>query len=128
LAPLEAAGLLRPLDEAPPIRSHPKVVSLNSTLASGILLAHGGDAYRTQGDLLDFFATVQKWYGDTAAFAGDPEARAAPVDYDEYRQSLAGFVEIPVPVVAERADYDRQASQATHFINFNVFAGRPWRA
>jgi hypothetical protein len=123
LGALEAAGLLRPLDEAPPIRSHPKVVSLNSTLASGILLAHGGDAYRTQGDLLGFFATVQKWYGDTAAFAGDPEATAAPVDYDEYRQSLAGFVEIPVPVTAERADYDRQASQATHFINFNVFAG-----
>ncbi|MBO3704008.1 MAG: hypothetical protein J5W83_15990, partial [Candidatus Accumulibacter sp.] len=123
LGALEAGGLLRPVDEAPPIRSHPKVVSLNSTLASGILLARGGDAYRTQGDLLGFFATVQKWYGDSAAFAGDPQATTAPVDYREVRQSLAGFVEIPVPVSAERADYDRQAAQKTHFINFNVFAG-----
>ncbi|HET6719725.1 MAG TPA: CARDB domain-containing protein, partial [Rhodocyclaceae bacterium] len=45
LGALEVAGLLRPLDEAPPIRNHPEVLSLNATLATGILLAKGGEIY-----------------------------------------------------------------------------------
>ena len=39
------AGLLRSLDEAPPIRDNPEVVSLNATLGTGILLGRGGDNY-----------------------------------------------------------------------------------
>ena len=75
LAALETAGLLRPAAEAPPIRLDTKVLSLNATLATGILLAKAGDAYRTQADLLGFFAKVQQWYGDTARWAGDPKRR-----------------------------------------------------
>ena len=46
-------------------------MSLNATLATGILLGKAGDSYRTQADLLGFFTKVQQWYGDTARYAGD---------------------------------------------------------
>ncbi|MER2625129.1 MAG: putative Ig domain-containing protein, partial [Accumulibacter sp.] len=123
LAALEAAGLLRPLDEAPPIRDHPQVLSLNATLATGILLGKGGDSYRTEADLLGFFSKVQTWYGDTAGYAGDTHAAQAPVDYLEVRQIPEGSVEIPVPTLADAARFDFGASHATHFIDFNIFVG-----
>ncbi|QNM98964.1 PPC domain-containing protein [Chitinimonas koreensis] len=124
LAALEAAGMLRPLDEAPPIRDSAKVVSLNATLASGILLSRGGESYRTQASLLGFFEQVQKWYGDSARYAGDPNAIRTPTEYYEYRHDDQGNeVEVPVPVHANPADYDRNAAQDTHFLNFDVFAG-----
>ncbi|MFN9746157.1 MAG: CARDB domain-containing protein, partial [Betaproteobacteria bacterium] len=71
LAALETAGLLRPADEAPAIRTDELVLSLNATLASGVLIGRAGQSYRTQADLLGFFAKVQQWYGDTARWAGD---------------------------------------------------------
>ncbi len=124
LAALEASGLLRPADEAPPIRLQPQVMSLNATLATGILLSKGGESYRTQADLLGFFTKVQQWYGDTARWAGDPIAAHAPVDYSETRHSDdGGEVEVPVPVAPKPADYDQHATQDTHFISFDVFAG-----
>lgn len=124
LGALESAGLLRPLDEAPPIRDNPKVVSLNATLATGILLAKGGDSYRTQADILGFFAKVQQWYGDTAKYAGDLSAAKAAIEYKEVRQDDEGdYAEIPVPVMADPADFDLNAAHETHFINFNIFAG-----
>ncbi|MFN4116304.1 MAG: hypothetical protein ACK4F7_07375, partial [Inhella sp.] len=124
LAALEVAGLLRPVDDAPPIRQHELVLSLNATLASGILLGKGGDSYRTQADLLGFFAQVQAWYGDTARYAGDANAAHAPIDYHEIRETDDGtYVEVPVPVAPNPADYDQGARQGTHFISFDVFAG-----
>ena len=124
LGALEAAGVLRPLNEAPPIRNTPEVESLNATLATGILLSKGGDSYRTQADLLGFFAKVQQWYGDTARYGGDPAAVKAALEYTEVRQSGdAEIAEIPVPAMADPAAFDLNASHETHFINFNVFAG-----
>jgi len=124
LGALESAGLLRPLDEAPPIRENPKVVSLNATLATGILLAKAGDSYRTQADILGFFAKVQQWYGDTAKYAGDPDAAVVGIDYVETREDSEGnIVEIPVPKLADPQAFDMNAEQDTHFINFNIFAG-----
>ncbi|MBL8395672.1 MAG: hypothetical protein JNK99_13155, partial [Candidatus Accumulibacter sp.] len=123
LAALEAAGLLQPSDEAPPIREQPKVLSLNATLASGIVLGKGGEIYRTQADLLGFFAKVQEWYGDTARYSGDPDARQAPVDYVEVRQSLDGTVDVPVSHSAERGQFELAASHETHFVDFDVFVG-----
>ncbi|HET7864109.1 MAG TPA: putative Ig domain-containing protein, partial [Burkholderiaceae bacterium] len=124
LAALETAGLLRPVDDAPPIRSDAKVMSLNATLATGILIGKGGESYRTQADLLGFFAKVQQWYGDTARYAGDTAARHAPVDYHDIRTTEDGdIVESPVPVAPNPADYDQHAAQDTHFISFDVFAG-----
>jgi len=124
LGALEAAGLLRPQSEAPPIRDNPKVVSLNATLATGILLARGGEDYRTQADLLGFFAKVQQWYGDTAKWAGDPNALKDGIEYTEIRTDDQGNeVEIPVPKMADPAAFDRHAAQDTQFLNFNIFAG-----
>ncbi len=124
LGALESAGLLRPLNEAPPIRENPKAVSLNATLATGILLAKAGDSYRTQADILGFFAKVQQWYGDTAKYAGDPDAVKVGIDYVETREDSEGnIVEIPVPKLADPQAFDMNAEQDTHFINFNIFAG-----
>ncbi|MDK2126935.1 putative Ig domain-containing protein, partial [Parachitinimonas caeni] len=118
LGALEAAGLLRPLDEAPPIRADGKVMSLTATLATGLLLGRGGEQYRTQADLVSFFSKVQQWYGDT------PQA-LAPVDYEEYRAADGGnAVAIsPVPVAPKAADYRTEAAHATHFLSLDVFAG-----
>ncbi|MFO1403439.1 MAG: CARDB domain-containing protein [Azonexus sp.] len=124
LGALESAGLLRPLNEAPPIRDNPEVLSLNATLATGILLSKGGDSYRTQADILGFFAKVQQWYGDTARYGGDPNAAKAQIEYTEIRQGGSFdqdvVAEIPVPVMADPTDYDLYASHDTHFLNFNI--------
>ena len=100
LGALETAGLLRPADQAPPIRSTPPVVSLNATLATGILLAKGGESYRTQADILGFFVQVQAWYGDSARYAGDPAAIKVGIDHTEVRQgdTLDADVVTEVPV------------------------------
>ena len=124
LGALEGAGLLRPLNEAAPIRENPKVISLNATLATGILLAKAGDNYRTQADIVGFFAKVQQWYGDTAKFAGDTSAVKNGIEYYELREDSDGnMVEVPVPKLADPAAFDINAAHDTHFINFNVFAG-----
>ncbi|MCM8597201.1 MAG: putative Ig domain-containing protein, partial [Candidatus Accumulibacter sp.] len=123
LAALEAAGILRPVAEAPPIRENAKVMSLNATLATGILLGKGGDSYRTQSDLLGFFAKVQAWYGDTAQYAGDASAARAPIAYQEVRQIQEGSVEIPVPAMADPARLDFGSSQIARTVDFHLFVG-----
>ncbi|HEX8961620.1 MAG TPA: CARDB domain-containing protein, partial [Rhodocyclaceae bacterium] len=124
LGALELAGLLRPVDQAPPIRENPEVLSLNATLATGILLSKSGESYQTQADLLGFFAKVQQWYGDTAKYAGDPNAAKVATDHMETRTTSDGeSVEVPVPVMADPAAFDQNATHDTHFLNFDVFAG-----
>jgi hypothetical protein len=123
LAALEAAGILRPVDEAAAIRTQPQVLSLNATLAAGILLSRGGDGYRTQADLAAFFAKVQEWYGDTARHLGDASARQAPISYFETRQNRDGSVAVPVPQLADRDRFDLDAAHETHFLDFSVFVG-----
>ncbi|MBW8828433.1 MAG: hypothetical protein JF606_03175 [Burkholderiales bacterium] len=98
-------------------------MSLNATLATGILLCKGGESYRTQALTRWASSPVQQWYGDTARWAGDPTAAHAPVEYSEVRHSDDGDVAVPVPVAPKPADYDQHATQDTHFISFDVFAG-----
>ncbi|HEX4879001.1 MAG TPA: putative Ig domain-containing protein, partial [Limnobacter sp.] len=124
LGALEAAGMLRPADEAPPIRESTKVLSLNATLASGILLSKAGTVYKTQADIAAFFSQVQAWYGDTAKHAGDRNAKVVDFEYHEIRETQDGVVTSPVPVMANPADYDQGAVRDTHFINFMVYAGQ----
>ncbi|HRD91359.1 MAG TPA: hypothetical protein PK752_24335, partial [Accumulibacter sp.] len=68
-----------------------------------------------------------KWYGDSARYGGDPNAAKAEIDYTEVRQGGTYdqdvIAEIPVPVMADPADYPRNASHETHFLNFNIFVG-----
>ena len=66
LAALEQASLLRPTDEAPPIRTAPQVLSLLSTLSTGVLLGRAGQSIISTGDLVEFFTNVRNWYGETA--------------------------------------------------------------
>ncbi len=70
LAALEEAGLLRPVDEAPPIREQPLVVSLMATLASGLLVGPAGSTIVSNGDLLSFFDHVRSWYGNDPGLIG----------------------------------------------------------
>ncbi|WP_346949757.1 putative Ig domain-containing protein, partial [Dyella sp.] len=124
LAALESAGMLLPADQAPPITTNPQVVSLNATLAAGILMSKGGDSYRTQADLLGFFAKVQQWYGDTSIYAGDPNAAKGPIDHYETRTDDDGDeIEVPVPALADPADYDQHAGRTLQFENFQIFVG-----
>src|SRR5262249_9873045 len=67
LAALEQVGLLRPEDQAPPIRQNPKVVSLAAVLASGVLAGPSGNQIITTGNLMDFFSQVRKWYDTSPA-------------------------------------------------------------
>ncbi|WP_374356933.1 pre-peptidase C-terminal domain-containing protein, partial [Chitinimonas sp.] len=125
LAALEAGGILPPQGEAPAIRSQPLVLSLNTVLASGIVLSRAGDSFTTRPSLLDFFNKIQQWYGNSVRFAGDGHGVVAPIDYHEYRAADGGMVEAESPVAdAPRfADYDAHAAHATHFQSLNVFAG-----
>ncbi len=70
LGALEAAGYLRPTNTAPAIRENPLVVSLSNTLATGLLLATGGQQILTDGNLATFFTQVRKWYGHDADLLG----------------------------------------------------------
>ncbi|HND23400.1 MAG TPA: putative Ig domain-containing protein, partial [Rhodocyclaceae bacterium] len=114
LGALEQVGILRPVDEAPPIRQNTKVMSLMSTLATGILLGPVGDQIRTTGDLVEFFAKIKTWYGDT------PKTLAA-IDHYEHRESDCLDGEIPVPALPKYADYNLNLSHPTYFETFNIF-------
>ncbi|MAE65735.1 MAG: hypothetical protein CMJ18_15810, partial [Phycisphaeraceae bacterium] len=96
LAALEAAQLLRPLDEAPPIREDPLVVSLMSVIATGLLVGPGGEPILADADLLEFFAQVRGWYGHDPDVIGG----AAPPDFE---------------------DFDLGTSRRTHFEAFEIF-------
>src|SRR3546814_11903062 len=48
LAALEEAGLLRPDEEVPPLRTQPHNVSLRATLASGLLYGPAGRGNRSE--------------------------------------------------------------------------------
>ncbi|HSC16225.1 MAG TPA: pre-peptidase C-terminal domain-containing protein, partial [Gammaproteobacteria bacterium] len=115
LAALEEAGLIRPVDAAPPVRQDPKVQSLMSVLATGILVGPAGSSYQTQASLVEFFANVRKWYGH------DPDRMVEIAGYD-VRTSDGATVSIPIPKLPEFADYDLGLTQRTHFQTFNVFA------
>ncbi|WP_205678900.1 CARDB domain-containing protein [Aquisphaera insulae] len=104
IAALEDAGLLRPEDQAPPIRQDPKVMSLVATLASGLLVGPAGDQIVTNGNLLNFWAQVRRWYGN------DPSL-VAPGAGDEPRI---------VPAPGSDA-YDLKMSSATAFEAFNLY-------
>ncbi len=95
LAALEEAGILRAVDDVPPIREAPHVLSLMATLTSGILAGPAGEEIITGGGLVDFFAQVRAWYGHDAdqMQAGDPE----------------------------RDDFDLGLSQPTHYESFNIY-------
>ncbi|WP_404783509.1 putative Ig domain-containing protein [Altericista sp. CCNU0014] len=98
LAALESAGLLRPENQAPPLRQDPLVVSLTATLATGILAGPVGEQIRTDGNLVAFFEQVRQWYGHDATLIA-PNGQQTP----------------------SAAEYDLGLSHPTRFETFNVY-------
>ena len=107
LAALTQAGILRPQDEPPAVRTDPNVQSLISVLAAGILAGPAGDQIVTSGNLTQFFAQVHAWYGD------DP-ATIAPLVHDPIRN----FVIAPPPPAST---FDLDETALTHYEAFNVY-------
>jgi subtilase family serine protease len=96
LAALEDAGLIRPVDEAPPIREQPLVASLMATLATGVLAGPAGEQMITDGNLVGFFEQVRRWYGHDSDRIGSP-------------------------AVLSLEDFDLGLSRPTHFEAFNIY-------
>ncbi|MCC5624358.1 hypothetical protein [Nostoc sp. CHAB 5715] len=96
LAALEQAGLLRPENQAPPIRENPQVISLMATLATGLLLGPAGNQIISSNNLVNFFEQVRKWYGNNPSLREQESA----VDLKQYDLGL---------------------SQKTHAQSFNVY-------
>jgi YD repeat-containing protein len=110
LASLEEAGLLLPADQVPPLQDHPSIVSLMTTLASGILIGPAGNEVRSSGDLQEFFGQVRAWYGH------DPENMAEIEGVNPHAN--------PIAALPPFADYDLGLSQPTYYEAFRVYV--PW--
>ena len=117
LASLEEAGILRPEGEVPPIRENPNLVSLMAVLSSGVLAGPAGEQIRTDGNLIEFFDQVHRWYGDTPG-------QLAPHDLDQRgaKDCDPPFYDIVEPHRPNFADFDLGASSPTHFEAFDIFA------
>ncbi len=117
LAALEQGGLLREVDDIPPIREQERIVSLMATLSSGILIGPAGQEVKSTGDLMAFFEDVRSWYGNDPSQMGE-------VEFYDPRKSDCDEGEIPVPAIAQFDDYDLGLTQPTHFESFRVYV--PW--
>ena len=88
------------------MRADPNVVSLMGALAAGILLGPSGNQIVTDGNLSDFFAQVQQWYG------------SPPTTVTPYLTTGNGSEQAAVPPAS---DYDLNESQPTHYEGFDVY-------
>ncbi|WP_167370367.1 CARDB domain-containing protein [Acinetobacter genomosp. 33YU] len=123
LAAIEDAGLLRPENQAPPIKESIEVLSLTANLATGILLSKTGESYKTKASVLSFFEQMQKWYGDTSKWVGDNDALKTKIDYYELRIQPDKVIKIPVPKNITANDLILNNQDNKHYINFDVFVG-----
>src|SRR5262249_22164258 len=82
--------------QPPEVLDDPRLTSLMSVLAAGILAGPAGEQIVTTGDLASFFKQVHKWYGDIPNTVGTAD---------------------PPPASA----YDLHQSRPTHFEAFNVY-------
>ncbi|HND51211.1 MAG TPA: putative Ig domain-containing protein, partial [Pirellulaceae bacterium] len=105
LAALEDAGLLRAADQAPEVRTNPYVASLMATLAAGILAGPAGDQIVTDGNLVDFFSAVHRWYGD------QPGKLTTLAPAGAFKRVPDGLEEL----------FDLNQSSRTHFQAFPVY-------
>ncbi|MEI7464998.1 MAG: CARDB domain-containing protein, partial [Burkholderiales bacterium] len=119
LAALEQGGLLRPENQAPPIRLQPRVAGMLAILTSGVTLGRAGQSVQSDGDLVKFFEQVKTWYGDQ-------RGKLAPIaSYDPLVVSEDGderLILVPVPALPTQADANLGLAQKTYLNAFNVFA------
>ncbi len=118
LAALEDAGLLRPDDGQPPIRTQQHVVSMMSMIASGVLFGPAGSDIRATGDVVGFFEQLRSWYGHNDRTMADID------DFEDRGSDKCGVGTVPVPALPEFADFDLKLSNPTRFEAFRVFV--PW--
>ncbi|MFH1842062.1 MAG: Ig-like domain-containing protein, partial [bacterium] len=117
LAALEDAGLLRPEGATPPIRNQQHIVSLMSTLASGILFGPVGTEIRSDADLLGFFDQLRELYGH------DQDLMAEIEKWDPRESECFGGA-VPIPALPVFDDYNQALTQPTHFEAFRIYV--PW--
>ncbi|MBL8482577.1 MAG: hypothetical protein JNJ60_10290, partial [Rhodocyclaceae bacterium] len=118
LAALEQAGLLRAVDVPPEVHANPVLVSLQSTLAAGILAGPAGQQIITGGNLVDFFNQVRLWYGEDGTeitpYITVKHDLVSPDDPTTYLSFD------PPPA----ADFDLHAAAPTHYQGVYVYV--PW--
>ena len=118
LTALTQAGLLRPVDQPPEIHENPVLVSLQATLAAGILAGPAGKQIITNGNLLQFFSQVQQWYGNdptkTTPYQTIKEDTVSPHEPTAY----VSFDPSPA------SDFDLNAASPTHYESNYVYV--PW--
>src|SRR5262249_25054453 len=93
------------------------VVSLMTTLASGILYGPAGSAIRSSTDVAKFFDDLRTLYGND-------DTRLAEIEYWEHRASECYEGDIPVPALPDFEDYDLGLASDTHFETFRIYV--PW--
>src|SRR5262249_14899151 len=115
LLALTQAGLLRAVDAPPEVHDNPVLTSLQTTLAAGILAGPAGSQIITSGNLIDFFAQVQKWYGaDSSA-----QSRYIGTGTDNVTKDEGGTYLQANPPPA--SDFDQHAARPTHYESFYVY-------
>lgn len=117
LAALEEGGVLRSDGATPPIREQENIISLMTTLSSGILIGPAGQEITSSGSLLEFFEQVRVWYGHNSS-------RMTPDAEWEKRRSRCYVEDIPLPTAPDYEQWDLGLSQPTHFEAFRVYV--PW--
>ncbi|MHC1770058.1 MAG: CARDB domain-containing protein [Verrucomicrobiia bacterium] len=98
LASLTDAGLLRPEDQAPEVRTQPKFIGAVAELTAGLLGGDKGEPILSTDNLKPFFELVRAWMGNTP---------------DAY-----GSANLP-----EASRFDLQLSHKTHYEVFRIQVG-----
>ncbi len=115
LTALTQAGLLRPVDVPPQVEQNPVLVSLQTTLAAGILAGPAGKQIVTNGNLVSFFSQVAQWYsGNSNAisqFIGTGTDNTTPDEGGTYLQAN------PAPA----SFFNQNATEPTQYEGFYVY-------
>ena len=106
LVALEESGLLLPDGQVPPLATHPQIVSLQATLASGFLAGPAGSNIVSTGSVAEFFSQLRQWYGH------DSELLAPIESINPHNNPIA---ELPSP-----DDFDLGLGRESHFETFRV--------
>ena len=103
------------MDVPPQVQQNPDLVSLQATLAAGILAGPAGNQIITSGNLMDFFNQVQKWYGSNPAqlskYIGTGTDTTTADEGGQYVQAN------PPPA----SDFNLNMTQPTHYEGFYVY-------
>ena len=112
LASLEQSGELLPQGTTPPISQNPLIMSLMSTLATGVLAGPAGSGIISGGNVSQFFNELLAWYGNNT------NQIAPAAGFNEHGNEIA--------TLPTQSQYNANATLPTNFEDFNVY--EPWVA